>query len=490
MLLRSIAATAILLTSASAVHALEGKALLDKYLSSPSMQKSTITWGNIQEENSNSFILTNVEIVKKDTGEKSTIANVVVRGLIEDGGRLTFDTITLNNVKGTTDDGGNIGIANITSTTGSFPTEIWEDGLTPEEKRERISFGNFTVNGFALAEKGTNVTIDNVAMTNADIPLDFRFEPDQIAEAVGEPAAPLKFDQFAVTGLSGSNEGVTFGMNTFSISNVNMPTTINATIYEWMQAYSAMSITGITTSLGPTPVFELQNIAATISPADGDGTYSSSTTMDGMVVNLDAIPDPQAKAVAQQLGYSKVEGSMSGIGTYNPTSGQIVLSDMIIKLKDMFDLSMDYSVSGYTPEVASKVQEAQLEMQKGKDPMQAFGAILADLAVVKLDSLKLALTDQSLTGRLLDFQATQMGTTGDQLAAGAPMMIGLGMGGLNMPELTDMVTSAVGTFLKDKGTLTIEATPSEPVAIMNVVLAGQADPTKVPGLINLQVSAK
>ena len=41
------------------------------------------------------------------------------------------------------------------------------------------------------------------------------------------------------------------------------------------------------------------------------------------------------------------------------------------------------------------------------------------------------------------------------------MMIGMGMSQLNMPELTAMVTSAVGKFLKEKGTLFVDVTPNE-----------------------------
>ena len=52
-----------------------------------------------------------------------------------------------------------------------------------------------------------------------------------------------------------------------------------------------------------------------------------------------------------------------------------------------------------------------------------------------------------------------------------------------------LVTKAVGQFLKTKGTLTVEAAPTEPVPIMNVVMTGQADPTKIPEMINLQISA-
>ena len=90
------------------------------------------------------------------------------------------------------------------------------------------------------------------------------------------------------------------------------------------------------------------------------------------------------------------------------------------------------------------------------------------------------LLDHSLTGKLLDFQASQMGSTGDQLALGAPMMVGMGMAGLNMPAFTEMVTKAVGNFLKDKGSISVEAKPAEPISIVEVILAGQAGPNKNP----------
>ena len=490
MYLRSITATAILLSSVSAASALEGKALLDKFLSSQQMSKNTVTWGTLSEENSSSFTMMDVVITKKSNGEKITFKSVSVRGLREDGGRMTYDTLAVSDVKGATKRGGDISVGGVASTNGSFPIDIWKDGLTAEEKRQRISFGNFTVNGVAIANRETEVNLGAVVMTNADIPLDFRFDPEDAAEATTEPAAPLKFDQFAVTGLKGSNEGVTFGMNSMTIAGVNFPTTMRADVGDWMKIYSAVSLNGMTASLGDMQVFALNSLSGTIDPADSDGTINTTSTLDGLMVYLKAIPDPQTQAIAQQLGYDRIEGKMVGQGSYNPNTGRADVSNIMLNLKDMFDLAMNYSVTGYTPEVVAKIQEAQVEMAKGKSQMEAFGAIMPVLSNVKLEGIKLALTDRSLTGKLLDFQAKQMGTTGDQLASGAPMMIGMGMGGLGMPALTEMVTKAVGTFLQTKGTLTVEAVPPQPVPIMNLVMTGQGDPTKIPDMINLKVSAE
>ena len=488
MFLRTSSLIAALLVSASYAHALEGKALLDKFVAQAAENGRTISWENLTEQDSSSFALTGVSITQ-DNGERVDIKNVVVRGLREADGRISYDSVAFVDLKSDSEKGGKLSIKGIASADADVPFGIWEDGLTAEEKRQRIKFGNFTINGVSISNQGVDLSLDVIAMTNADLPLDFRYAPEQIENAVGEPAAPATFDQLAVTGLKGSNQGVKFGMASLSLANAHIPTSLNATMYDWMKIYSSASINGITASLGDTPVFGIGTIAGTITPPDEDGTIAGVSEISGLMVNLKAIPDPNTQAIAQQLGYEKIEGSLTGKSKYNPSTGDVSATDTILKLDNMLDLAFDYSFSGYTAEIAQKLAQAQIKADASKNPMEVYGSMMGELSSVKLKSLKIGLTDRSLTGKLLDFQAKQMGTTGDQLAAGAPMMIGLGMGGLGMPELTEKVTSAVGKFLKDKGTLTVEAAPSEPVSIVNLFVAGQSDPRQLPGMVNLQITA-
>ncbi len=488
MFIRSAALSATLIFAAGPVYASQGKVLLEEIVALAGVNGTKITWGSLIEENNSSFALQNVEIVDKK-GKITTINNVVVRGLEEANGRMTYDSFTMNDLR-ETDGNEGLGIANITSSSGDWPSNIWDDGLTAEEKRQRITFGNFSVNGLAAKREGVNFTLNSILMTNADIPLDYRFDPKQIEEAQGEPAAPLTFDQFAVVGLNGNGQGVNYQMGSFTLNNVNFPTSVNANISDWMRVFSSFSVNGIKASLAQLPVFALDNYGGTISPPGDSGNIVVKTNLDGLMINLKAVPDPKFQAIAGQLGYDQINGSMASNGSYNPSTGRTAIFDTVLKLKDMFDLSLDYAITGYTPEVAGKFADAQMKMAQGGDRSQMLGAMATELSGVKLESFGLSLTDHSLVGRLLDFQASQMGTTGDQLAAGAPMMIGMGMGALNMPALTEMVTSAVGKFLTEKGTLTVRAMPTEPVSIVNVVLTGQRDPTKIPDMVNLQVSAQ
>ncbi len=494
MYIRTATLTASLLLGSTQLYAAEGKQLLDQLVALAGVEGTKITWGTITEQDTSSFTLMDVN-VEYDAGKVTTIKTISVRNLQDVNGRLTYDTISMVDIQGKTKNEGNVAIAAVGSSDGDWPSGIWEDGLTAEEKRQRIRFGNFSVNGIALTDDKVRFTLDSIVMTNADMPLDYRYVPEQMDEAAGEAAAPLTFDQFTIAGLSGtgqvdSGQNVKFGMDSLSLAKVNFPSTINATVFDWMKIYSAMSINGIQASLEDQEVFRLDNIVGTISPPDAEGTIESKSDMTGLHINLKAIPDPSAQVVFSEMGYDKVEGSMTGVGTYNPTTGRAAVYDTSIKLQEMFNLYIDYAISGYTAEVAQKFAQAQMEIASGKNQMEVFGPMLAELSGVKLESFGIELEDRSLTGKILDFQAKQMGTTGDQLAAGAPMMIGMGMGGLNMPGLTEMVTSAIGKFLTEKGSLSVRAEPAEPVSIVNVVMASQSDPTQIPNMINLQVTAR
>ena len=59
-----------------------------------------------------------------------------------------------------------------------------------------------------------------------------------------------------------------------------------------------------------------------------------------------------------------------------------------------------------------------------------------------------------------------------------------------MPDLTDMVTRAVGDFVKEKGTLSVEAKPEQPISVGSLIAAGQSNPKQIPEMLNLQVASE
>lgn len=475
------------LMAASTAHSAEGKALLEKFLAQPEMAKNKISWGTLTEQSADSFALTDVKIINEHN-EELNIKTVAVQGLKESGdSRVAVDTLAMSGISGTTKKGGTYSVEGIAASAADFPVGIWEDGLTAIEKKQRVKFGALSIAGTNVKDANGGFTLAAVAMNGADIPLDWRYDPKAVHE--GDPAAPLKFDIFSMSDFKANGQGTTVTVQSVAMKDANIPTSQKSDIEQWMRFADSMSINGIGVNAGGANIFSTDTMTVKIDEPQSDGTYTSKSAINGMVINLNAIPDPKTQAFAEQLGYDEVRISMSGDGSYNPKTGRAAATDTILRVQDMFDLAMDYTLTGYTAEVAQALMATSDTLAEGTPPGQAFAAMIPELSKIKLEGLKIALTDKSLTGKLLDMQAAQMGTTGDQLAQGAPMMIGIGMGGLGMPEFTEMVTQAVGRFLQDKGTLTVEAKPAEPVAIMDVVLKGQANPTVVPAMLNLQITS-
>ncbi|MEE9375841.1 MAG: hypothetical protein V3V04_05850 [Rhizobiaceae bacterium] len=483
---RLAAFSALLLSSTSVAHALEGKALFDQIMGK-NLKGATVTSKNFISDSADSFTMIDV-VVSAPNKEPIKIKTLVVRGLKEIGeDRIEVDAFTILGFSLNSRREGNITVEGISLSGASFPTFLFGGDYSAQQKKARVKIKGFAINDFEVVKGKVNVKMGTFAFNNADIPLDFRYDGEESTEP---PAAPLTIQALGTTKLYNSQDGLTMSLASFSAANISIPTSLAVAPTEWMKLYSALSIDDAKSSIGDKQVFSMTRLSGTLSKANSEGTYTSTSTMEGLEVNLKAIPDQNAQQIAAQLGYDKIQGSMVGNGTYNPDSGRLTIDDLSMNLKDMFDMTMKYAINGYTKDVAQQFTKVQAEIAAGKNPAQAYGAIMPSLSKVKLEAFSLNLVDHSLTGKLLDYQAGQMGTTGEQLALGAPMMIGMGMGQLNMPVFTEMVSTALGNFLKNKGSISLVARPSEPISIMQLVISGQADPTTLPDMLKLEVIGK
>ncbi|MEL6946287.1 MAG: hypothetical protein AAFO73_01455 [Pseudomonadota bacterium] len=492
MLRSTLAASVLLLASSAAVtsaHALEGKALLDSYLEKMGSAAVTITYGNLVEDGA-SFTMQDA-VITNPRGQKTNVEAIVVKGLRQAAaGRISYESVVLSGISGQMrGSDGTLSINAVASNNGEWPADVWAGGLTADERKQRITFDSFSINGVQAKSPEVSFNLESFGITGADIPLDFRLTPEMAALNSGEPAEPMVMKSVALTGFDGTQAGVEFSLGTIAVSNLSFPTSFSVLGVDDLQIYSAAAFKDFLVKQGGTTIMSLADLSGTITPADSSGTITGTSNIDGLYVNLKAVPDREAQKVFDQLGYDKIEMTATGVGTYNPNTGVTDVTNTVFKLKNMFDLAFNYRLEGYTLDVINQLNAANQKIESGTPMMQAYMAILPTLSQVKLSNLSLALTDQSITGRALDFQASQMNTTGDQLAQGAPMMIGMGLAGLQMPALTEMVTKAVGDFLRDKGTLTVEANPAEPVSIVTMVMSGQSNPKVIPEMLNLQMTA-
>ena len=350
---------------------------------------------------------------------------------------------------------------------------------------EDVVWGSYNFNGIVVGTREGNFTVDGVALSDFDVPL--RAGEMMATGTTGR----FKMGGIEISNLAGNGNNASGRMGKFSLNGIDMPFGKDISPLSMFDKPLDMEIADVTFSIAGDEVFSMARTQTSVRKAADGESFDQDSSVEDIRADLTKIPDPRTQAILGQLGYDKLEMNMKAKGSYTPSSGVASLDTMNITLKDMFDLDMAYALSGYTEEFMKRLQNQQVQdLQNPPVAGQISPGVLTLLSELDLNNFRLAITDRSLTQRILDFQAAQMGSTGDQLAASVPMFIGMGMAGLQMPDLTDMVTRAVGDFVKEKGTLSVEAKPEQPISVGSLIAAGQSNPKQIPEMLNLQVASE
>ena len=204
--------------------------------------------------------------------------------------------------------------------------------------------------------------------------------------------------------------------------------------------------------------------------------------MSGITVDLSGVDDAKLKQGLASLGYDgKFSGNMTMGGTWNPSDGRMEITKQDIKLDNIGTLSILLTLSGYTAELAQRLQKAGQMAQDSSNAQAASMAMMAELPKLFFESAKISFTDDSITKRVLKMQAATMGGTADDVAKMVPVMMPMMLGGLGNPDFTTMVTGAVGRFVGEPKNITIVAKPEKPLPFSEIMGIGMAAPTSLIG---------
>jgi len=228
-----------------------------------------------------------------------------------------------------------------------------------------------------------------------------------------------------------------------------------------------------------------------MSPFNTETTMTMNAAMNDIALDLSSVEDPSFKKGLSDLGYDgKFTGRMAMQGDWSGKTGDMNLSVYDLVIDNVGTLSFPFSVAGYTAERVAKMQQLVKETEGTTDPAEQQRAAMQMFDGLELKSAAITFKDDSLTKRGLELASKQMQQPPESLAAAAPMMIGMGMANLKMPEVTQMVSTAVGKFLQNPGTLSFSVQPQKPTPIMDLIAAGTAAPQSLPGMLNLKVEAR
>ena len=235
-------------------------------------------------------------------------------------------------------------------------------------------------------------------------------------------------------------------------------------------------------------VFDLKGVSFENTIND-DETFSSDFNLGTFNADFSKA-DPETAKTMTDLGYDTMSGTIEGSGDWDPKTGTMTLDPFDVNIENAGNLSFTFNMAGYTPAFIQSMQQISQQMKQNPDANQNSGmAMMGLMSQLSLGSADITFTDDSLTGKLLDYYAAKQGQTPDQLIQQVQQMVPAALAQLQNPEFQQKTTDAVTTFLKDPKSLSISIDPETPVPAMQIMGAAMGAPQTLPQVLSLDVTA-
>ncbi|MEE9315089.1 MAG: hypothetical protein V3V02_10615 [Rhizobiaceae bacterium] len=340
---------------------------------------------------------------------------------------------------------------------------------------EAVSDGGFTVTdpSWTIA---TLTTIKAATLTFSDIQ-----EGDNDSLTIGS---------IDIGSITAGSPDVSVVFDSASMKGLRIPSATETDPIKLMPYYSRFEMGKGTISSSGKMIASMGGGYVDVSPFDANTPMKMISEITDIKIDTSAVPEKKFTKMVTDLGYgANFTGRIAMDATWSLSDGLMDLYKYDFVIDNVGTFSMPFKIGGYTAEKMQQMQQMNQDME-GKSEEEQGMAALALFADLTLHSMSISFKDDSLTDRGLKFASKQMGQPPEQLVQMAPMMIGMGMGQLKMPEVSQMVSEAVAAFLKKPGTLSISVKPEKPIAFTSIGVTGAADPKALVKLLNLQVTAK
>jgi len=225
-------------------------------------------------------------------------------------------------------------------------------------------------------------------------------------------------------------------------------------------------------------VADIAKISSSIDGMDGDLPTSGQFSVSSATIDVKLLETKESKALTD-LGYETLTVDLAGSGKWDPEEATLVIPEMKIDAKEAASLSLSFSLGGVTREVITELNE------KSDKPEEA----MALLQNVTIENAKIRLDDASLTGRILDQEAQKAGVETPQYVAGLTGSLPLMLGMLQNKELEGQVAQAVTEYLTTPGSLELNAAPSAPVPLSQIMGTAMLAPQMIPQILSVGIAA-
>jgi hypothetical protein len=347
-------------------------------------------------------------------------------------------------------------------------TDALKAMIAASESGATLELGAPTASGEALVY--TDVVVKTTAQ---DGPGEVKIKTLTVTSGDLNDAGGLVAGQLLAEGIDMSSGSDKVAITSMEVNNLDVtPKSADTTM---SARFDTAAVLGVAATTEGQPPVAIEAIRVETSDYVGEYPRSGSIAVEGMDVDVTESPDDPTGGQLKALGYERLTMNLFAGGTWDDTAGTMSIDEFSIDADDVGALTLTGVFGGFTADVVAELQKEEPSMEV--------------MQKVTVNEAALSFSDASITGKLLDMQAAQMGadraTFVDQITAALPLMLSA----VGNPGFQEKLAAAATIFLKDPKNITISVAPETPVDIMTLMMTGQMEPQKLPDLLGAEVSA-
>jgi len=314
---------------------------------------------------------------------------------------------------------------------------------------------------------------------------------DLTLEGISEDNGGYRIDTISTQPQHIDEDKVGVDISSMVLSGVSLPPPGSTDAVASMMMYESFNLASLEVKMADKPVFSLSNVSAEIKPPKDGSAMEFTGSVEKFNADLSDVEDPQSKAVIEALGYQNVNGYIEAAGSWQPTDGNLALSQYDITVENAGTLGLSFNLGGYTPAFLKSMQDLQKKAaeQSDSDNSTLGLAALGLMQQLTFQSASIRFDDDTLIGKVLDYMAKQQGVKPADVANQAKAIVPFMTSQLNNPELSGQITAAVGKFLDDPQSIEISAEPGSPVPFALIAAGAMATPLDLPKTLGVTVRA-
>lgn len=345
----------------------------------------------------------------------------------------------------------------------------------------------------SVAVNGSTVTLNSVTFNAAADPSK-KFPVGNVTlEGVEENKGGYTIKNARFDNIDYKQEKVEIKASDIYMSGLVIPADATTGTVDALMFYDEAHSGPVSVSVDGKQAFSLEESTATMSVSDDKASIGFELDASGFKADLSEVTDPGTKDAIEKLNLKALAGDMTMSGSWEVASGTVDVEEYAIDLTDVGRLNMSFGFSGYTLGFIKSMQETVKAQAANPNKEQADqAASLAMLGLMQQLSFinaEISFEDASITKRAIDYAASQQGMTGDQLAQTIKGMAPLMMASLNVPDLQNMVSAAINTYIDNPKSFTITAEPEKPVPFPMIMGAAMGAPNTLPKMLGVAVTA-